>query len=57
MDKPRHPNVVRTWNWGRPAHGVPSVKPNIAQRNQQARIPASQNKRKWDSSQQRSDPA
>jgi hypothetical protein len=52
MDKPRHPNVVRTWNWGRPARGVPPVKPSIPQRKQPSRVLAPQDKRKPDNSQQ-----
>jgi hypothetical protein len=57
MDKPRHPNVVRTWNWGRPLRGVPSTKPDMRQSNERSRVPAPQDKRKSDNSQQRTDRA
>ena len=26
MDKPRHPNVIRTWNQRRPVHGITPIK-------------------------------
>ena len=30
MDRPRHPNVIRTWNIRRPVPSLPSVKNEIA---------------------------
>lgn len=32
MDKPRHPNVIRTWNVRRPARVMPQVKQDIDRR-------------------------
>jgi len=33
MDKPRHPNVIRTWTVRRPARDVPRIKNEIDRQN------------------------
>jgi hypothetical protein len=39
MDKPRHPNVIRTWTVRRPARVVPPIKNEIDRQNRKRRDP------------------
>jgi hypothetical protein len=42
MDKPRHPNVIRTWHVRRPARVVPVIKNETARRNGTRAVPQAQ---------------
>jgi hypothetical protein len=42
MDKPRHPNVIRTWQVRQPVRVVPPIKDETAQRNRKRRVPQPQ---------------
>jgi hypothetical protein len=43
MDKPRHPNVIRTWNMRRPVPNLPSVKNEITRQIPVRGVPQPQN--------------
>jgi hypothetical protein len=45
MDKPRHPNVIRTWNMRRPIPFLPSVKNAITRQTPVRGVPLEQKPR------------
>ncbi len=42
MDKPRHPNVIRTWNMRHPVPSLPSVKNAITRQTPVRGVPLAQ---------------